>query len=54
MIEIPVVAEGGLDATKILQLKTCADFFAYAEEIWQQEDPIAALEALIQAQHAHG
>jgi len=54
MIEIPVVAEGGLDATKILQLKTCADFFAYAEEIWQQEDPIAALGALIHAQHGHG
>ena len=30
MIEIPIVAEGGLDATKILQLKTC-NFFAYTE-----------------------
>ena len=50
MVEVPIVAEGGLDTTKILQLKFCADFFAYAEEIWQHDDPIAALGALIHAQ----
>lgn len=49
MIELPVVAEGGLDATSIAQLAPMTDFFALGEEIWSDDDPIAALSALVAA-----
>lgn len=43
MIEIPVVAEGHLDADKIASLKDVTDFLAIGEEIWTKDDPSAAL-----------
>jgi len=46
MIELPVVAEGGLDARRIEALAPVVDFFAIGPEIWPQDDPLAALKKL--------
>ncbi|SLN39532.1 thiamine-phosphate pyrophosphorylase [Roseivivax jejudonensis] len=46
MIELPVVAEGGLDAHAVHELAPLTDFFAFGEEIWAADDPVAALRAL--------
>ncbi len=46
MIEIPVVAEGGLDAAAIARLSGLTDFFAIGEEIWRSEDAASALATL--------
>lgn len=47
MIEVPVIAEGGLSADLIERFAPVSDFFAIGEEIWRAEDPLAALKALI-------
>lgn len=49
MIELPVVAEGGLSPDLITQLADVTDFFAIGEEIWDADDPASALGALIAA-----
>jgi thiamine-phosphate pyrophosphorylase len=49
MIEVPVVAEGGLDAARIAQLTPYTDFFAFGDEVWRAEDPVARLGELIEA-----
>lgn len=49
MIELPVVAEGGLDEARIRALAPVADFFALCEEIWNTEDPAAAFSKLAAA-----
>ncbi|UWP99678.1 thiamine phosphate synthase [Aliiroseovarius crassostreae] len=49
MIEVPVVAEGALDADIIRALTPITDFFAIGEEIWRMEDPVTALKTLINA-----
>lgn len=46
MIEIPVVAEGGLDEAAIRALAPVTDFFAIGEEIWREDDACAALARL--------
>lgn len=46
MIEVPVVAEGGLTPELIRQLTPVTDFFALGDEIWQGTDPAAELAAL--------
>ncbi len=46
MIELPVVAEGGLDESRVRALAPFTDFFAFGDEIWRQPDPVAALGAL--------
>ena len=46
MIELPVVAEGGLDTDTVAALAPVTDFFAIGPEIWGAEDPLAALRAL--------
>lgn len=46
MIEVPVVAEGGLDATLIGRLSPVTDFFALGPEIWGEDDPVSALSML--------
>ncbi len=46
MIEVPVVAEGGLDAALIRALAPHTDFFALGAEIWQAGDPAARLAEL--------
>ncbi|SFN76010.1 thiamine-phosphate pyrophosphorylase [Roseovarius lutimaris] len=49
MIELPVVAEGALDAGLVRQLAPVTDFFAFGDEIWQHDDPVAALGNLVAA-----
>ena len=49
MIELPVVAEGGLDTTSITALSPVTDFFGIGEEIWRGENPAEALKSLIDA-----
>lgn len=46
MIEVPVVAEGALDAALIRALTPHTDFFGIGDEIWGADDPAAALTAL--------
>ena len=47
MIEVPVVAEGGLRPAEIKALAPHTDFFAIGPEIWQHDDPKSALMALV-------
>lgn len=49
MIEVPVVAEGALDVALIRSLTPHTDFFGIGDEIWAQDDPQAALAALVRA-----
>ena len=49
MIEVPVVAEGGLDTDLIRSLGPYTDFFGVGEEIWNTDDPVSALADLIAA-----
>ncbi len=49
MIEVPVVAEGALDAGSLAALAPVTDFVAIGEEIWHADDPVAALSGLIRA-----
>ncbi|MFV0333037.1 MAG: thiamine phosphate synthase [Tropicimonas sp.] len=49
MIEIPVVAEGALDAQIVRDLSPVTDFFGIGPEIWDDTDPLAALDALMPA-----
>ncbi|KUJ81959.1 thiamine phosphate synthase [Ruegeria profundi] len=49
MIEVPVVAEGGLTPELIRDLAPCTDFFGIGDEIWSQDDPLAALKTLTNA-----
>ena len=46
MIEVPVVAEGGLDVAAIEALAPVCDFLALGEELWAQDDPAARLRVL--------
>jgi len=52
MIEIPVVAEGGLTADTVARLAPVTDFFGIGAEIWDHDDPVAALRDLTAALHA--
>lgn len=47
MIEIPVMAEGGLSQHVIETLAPVTDFFAIGPEIWGAEDPLTALVGLL-------
>ncbi|MCA0995697.1 MULTISPECIES: thiamine phosphate synthase [Roseobacteraceae] len=49
MIELPVVAEGGLTPELVAKLAPVTDFFSIGEEIWNAEDPVAALRELTAA-----
>ncbi len=49
MIEVPVVAEGGLDQDLIAKLWPVTDFFGVGAEVWDRDDPVQALGALISA-----
>lgn len=46
MIEVPVIAEGGLTTEALRQLAPVTDFVALGPELWQSEDPAAHLRAL--------
>ena len=47
MIEVPIVAEGHLDAELIAELAPVTDFFGIGDEIWRKDDAAAALTALL-------
>ncbi len=47
MIEVPVVAEGGLTADIVAHLAPVTDFLGVGAEIWSAADPSAALKALL-------
>ncbi|MCP3970988.1 MAG: thiamine phosphate synthase [Rhodobacteraceae bacterium] len=47
MIEVPVVAEGALDAPRVVDLAPVTDFFGIGPEIWSANDPARALAALV-------
>jgi thiamine-phosphate pyrophosphorylase len=49
MIEVPVVAEGGLTAALVRTLAPHADFLAFGDEIWGADDPAATLRQLAAA-----
>jgi len=46
MIELPVVAEGGITLEVVERFAAFTDFFAIGPEIWKADDPLAALQAL--------
>lgn len=46
VIEVPVVAEGGLTPELVTHFAPITDFFAIGEEIWTSDDPVAALKAI--------
>ncbi|SIN90363.1 thiamine phosphate synthase [Vannielia litorea] len=47
VIEVPVVAEGGLSAGRVTALAGITDFFGIGPEIWGEDDPAAALKSLM-------
>lgn len=47
MIELPIVAEGVVTVEAVERLAPFTDFFAIGPEIWDTEDPLAALKTLI-------
>lgn len=47
MIEVPVIAEGGLTPELVARFAPVTDFFGLGEEIWTAEDPAQALKALL-------
>ncbi len=47
MIEIPVVAEGGLTVEAVEALAPVTDFLAFGEDIWATDDPAGALRTLL-------
>ena len=46
VIEVPCVAEGQLDTGIMAKLSPLTDFFGIGDEIWGQDDPVAALTTL--------
>ena len=49
MIELPVVAEGGLTESLVTQIAPMSDFFAVGQEIWNTNSPSDSLAALTAA-----
>lgn len=49
MIEVPIVAEGCLTPELVSALTPHTDFFAIGAEIWNTDDPVAALGTLVAA-----
>lgn len=49
MIEVPIVAEGGLTAELVASLAPVTDFFAIGDEIWSADVPATALRSLLAA-----
>lgn len=46
MIEVPVVAEGAMNAALVRALHPITDFISIGPEIWSAEDPVTALTEL--------
>lgn len=49
MIEVPVVAEGGLNKDHVRTLCQTTDFFGFGQEIWTAPDPVMALRGFVTA-----
>lgn len=49
MIEVPVVAEGGLTPEAVAELAPVTDFIGIGAEIWRADDPVEALAALTES-----
>ncbi|MEO0357978.1 MAG: thiamine phosphate synthase [Pseudomonadota bacterium] len=49
MIEVPVVAEGGLDSQMIRTLSDKVDFISLGAEVWEDDTPIETFKALAAA-----
>lgn len=49
MIELPVVAEGGVTAAQAAAMAPVTDFFGIGPKIWTHDDPPAALQAITRA-----
>ena len=47
MIEVPVVAEGGLDKKIVINLQSATDFLAFGDELWKEKNPLNALNHLL-------
>jgi thiamine-phosphate pyrophosphorylase len=47
MIEVPVIAEGGLTLELIERFAPVTDFFGIGAEVWREDDPAAALRRLV-------
>lgn len=47
MVEVPVVAEGGITAQAAKSLAQCVDFLALGPEVWTGEDPTKALSEIL-------
>ncbi len=47
MIELPVVAEGGLPEERLATLRDITDFVAFGEEVWSDATPEARLAAIV-------
>ena len=47
VIEVPVVAEGLLDAAMVTRLAPHTDFFGLGDELWKSEEPAAELQKLL-------
>jgi thiamine-phosphate pyrophosphorylase len=47
IVEVPIVAEGGVTPDVISDLREMTDFFGIGAEIWGQDDPAGALAGLI-------
>ncbi|NRB18607.1 MAG: thiamine phosphate synthase [Rhodobacteraceae bacterium] len=49
MIEVPMVAEGGLTEDLVRTVSPYTDFFGIGDEIWRDDNPVAALQRLTAA-----
>jgi len=49
VVEVPLVAEGGLNKDIVSTLCQTTDFFGVGDEIWSADDPVTALQALTAA-----
>ncbi len=49
VVEVPVVAEGTLDVDLVKTLSPFTDFFAFGDEVWNNNDPVATFNALTKA-----
>jgi thiamine-phosphate pyrophosphorylase len=49
MIEVPIVAEGGLSADIVRYITPVTDFLAFGDEIWGTDAPSEALTTLLEA-----
>lgn len=47
VIEVPIVAEGGLDAELVAEFAPYTDFFALGAEIWRDDTPVNAMNTLL-------